>query len=40
MGDFELNDFKADDDEPRDDIPEAPRSARDQIGRASCRERV
>lgn len=29
MGDFELNDFKADDDEPRDDIPESPRSARD-----------
>jgi flagellar motor switch protein FliN/FliY len=29
MGDFELNDFKSDDDEHRDDIPDAPRSARD-----------
>lgn len=29
MADFELNDFKPEDDEPRDEIPDTPRSARD-----------
>jgi flagellar motor switch protein FliN/FliY len=29
MADFELNDFKAEGDEMREDVPETPRSARD-----------